>query len=510
MKIALAQLSYTAGDIDGNCAKIIEAIGRAKNAGAELVVFSELAVSGYCPPAQLLNSQLVERCKMGIERIATHCNGIAAAVGAPWLNSDGALHSSAYMLSNGSVQCVNHQPTIDLRTSKHSSPAHTIVGSTHIEIATGANIWESPLPSPSGIAVRIAALPFAHDTEQQHIMALRRNVAKSGLSTIFVNMVGGNTGTIFAGGSMVLNAKGEILNILKSFDEDFATIDTDDLNRSPIEIENGDPARIARIHDALVMSIGNYFRKAGLDKAAVGLSGGLDSAVVLALLHRALGSQNIRVLLMPSQYSSKHSIDDAVALANALHVRYDIVSIQPIFEAYKNTLSDIFAGLPEDVTEENLQARVRGGLLMALSNKFGHLILNTTNKSELAMGYGTLYGDMNGAFSVLGDVYKTDVYKLAHHINRSSEIIPSSTITKPPSAELRPDQKDTDSLPPYNILDRILYCYIEQQLKPEQIIAQGFDAEIVNRAVRLVNGSRYKRLQAPPVVGVSSRTLATL
>ncbi|MGB4327291.1 MAG: NAD(+) synthase, partial [Tenuifilum sp.] len=263
--------------------------------------------------------------------------------------------------------------------------------------------------------------------------------------------------------------------------------------------------RIERIHNALVMGIRDYFGKLGFTKATLGLSGGIDSAVVLALAAQALDVNNIRVLLMPSQYSSQHSIDDAVELAQKLGVQYDIVSIQPIFESFKNQLSSIFEGRPEDITEENIQARVRGTLLMAISNKFGHLLLNTSNKSEAAVGYGTLYGDMCGALSVLGDVYKTDVYRLANYINRNDEIIPINTIQKPPSAELRPDQKDSDSLPPYEILDPILFAYIEQGLSAEEIVGLGFPSDTVNRTLRLVNMNEYKRYQSPPILRVSSK-----
>jgi len=274
-----------------------------------------------------------------------------------------------------------------------------------------------------------------------------------------------------------------------------------------VDLEGGktDDVRIARIYSAIVLGIRDYFTKMDFTKATLGLSGGIDSAVTLVLAADALGGENLRVLLMPSKYSSQHSIDDAVALAEKLGVKYDLINIQPVFDSFNSSLLELFNGAKEGITEENLQARIRGNLLMALSNKFGHLLLNTSNKSEAAVGYGTLYGDMNGAISVLGDVYKTDVFKLAHFINREGEIIPINTIVKPPSAELRPNQKDSDSLPEYDLLDRILFSYIEEQKSIDAIIAEGFDMATVLKTIRLVNINEYKRFQAPPILRVSSK-----
>jgi len=262
---------------------------------------------------------------------------------------------------------------------------------------------------------------------------------------------------------------------------------------------------IAKIHDALVLGIGDYFSKTGFKTATLGLSGGIDSAVTLVLAAEALGAANIQVLLMPSKYSSGHSVDDAVKLADNLGVKYDIVKIHSIVEAFDSTLAPVFKEMAPDLAEENIQARVRGTLLMGLSNKFGHILLNTSNKSESAVGYGTLYGDMNGGLSVLGDVYKTDVFEMARYINRNSEIIPLNTIVKPPSAELRPDQKDSDSLPEYQVLDKILFDYIELTKSPAEIVEMGFDEATVRRAVLMVNRNEYKRFQTPPILRVSSK-----
>ncbi|MFM8485269.1 MAG: NAD(+) synthase, partial [Bacteroidota bacterium] len=263
--------------------------------------------------------------------------------------------------------------------------------------------------------------------------------------------------------------------------------------------------KIALIHEALITGIRGYFKKLGFSKAILGLSGGIDSAVVTALAAEALGSENVRVLLLPSQFSTGHSVDDARALAESLGIRYDIIPIKPMFDAFENTLEPLFVGLPFNVAEENIQARVRGVLLMAMSNKFGHILLNTTNKSEMAVGYGTLYGDMCGGLSVLGDVYKTEVYELANYINRNGEIIPQNSIVKPPSAELRPGQKDTDSLPPYEVLDPLLYQYIECRKGPAELIEMGFEEALVRRVLRMVNINEFKREQAAPVLRVSSK-----
>jgi NAD+ synthase (glutamine-hydrolysing) len=331
------------------------------------------------------------------------------------------------------------------------------------------------------------------------------NVKRFGLPVISVNQVGANTDLIFDGGSMAINAKGKLATKLKFFEEDFQIVDTEDeaFSSSSIEISTDDS--IENIHDALVLGVRDYFNKMGFSKATLGLSGGIDSALTLVLAQRALGNENIRVLLLPSQFSSQHSVDDAVKLATNLNIKYDTINIANPFNAIKESLSDIFGSLPEDLAEENIQARIRGTLLMALSNKFGHLLLNTSNKSEAAVGYGTLYGDMSGALGVLGDVYKTEVFALARYINKDEEVIPVNTITKPPSAELRPDQKDSDSLPEYDILDKILFQFIEGHKSAKEIIALGFDPNTVNRTLKMVNISEHKRYQSPPILRVSSK-----
>lgn len=538
MRIALAQLNYTVNHFEGNISKMVEAVNRAIADKVDLVVFSELAICGYPPHDMLEREEFVKKCVEAVEKLASHSVGISVIVGAPSLNTNlrgKMLFNSAYVLSEGKIVSVHNKsllPDYDVfdeyRYFEPNTDQYSLanIGNSKIAITVCEDLWDDqPVTSSFGremlyrtspmeklakfnpdFIINIAASPFNYNSEASRLEVFRSNVARYGLPVIYVNQVGGNTELLFDGGSMVLNSKGEVMHLLKSFEDDYFVIDTGDLNLNKHQsVENDDQLRIARIHDALVMGIRDYFRKMGFSKATLGLSGGIDSAVVLALAQKALSSEAIRVLLMPSQYSSQHSIDDAVALANKLNIQYDIVGIQPIFDSFKNQLQPIFEGLEENITEENIQARVRGTLLMALSNKFGHLVLNTSNKSEAAVGYGTLYGDMNGAISVLGDVYKTDVYRLANYINRSEKIIPINTIVKPPSAELRPDQKDSDSLPAYDILDAILFAYIEQQLSADKIIEQGFSLETVTRVIRLVNINEYKRFQAPPILRVSSK-----
>ena len=327
-----------------------------------------------------------------------------------------------------------------------------------------------------------------------------------GLPVLYCNQVGGQTELLFEGGSLAVSASGNIIHRLHYFQEDFRVIDLKNLSQEEGSPLSGKlPERIGTMAEALICGIRDYFRKMNFQKATLGLSGGIDSAVTLVLASKALGAKNIHVLLLPSQYSSQHSVDDSLQLARNLGVKADILPIEEVFKQFRETLSPLFGNLPEDITEENIQARIRGVLLMALSNKFGHILLNTSNKSETAVGYGTLYGDMSGGLSVLGDVYKTDVYLLARYFNRAEEVIPLNIINKPPSAELRPDQKDTDSLPPYGDLDRILEAYIEKQLPPEKVSALGFEEDLVRTIIRMVNQNEYKRYQTPPILRISSK-----
>jgi NAD+ synthase (glutamine-hydrolysing) len=326
------------------------------------------------------------------------------------------------------------------------------------------------------------------------------------LPVIFVNQVGAQTELIFEGGSLVLNAQGNVIHELKSFEEDELYFDFEELTGQGTSPVLYSPSRqVEFIYRALVMGVYDYFNKSGFSEAVLGLSGGIDSAVTLVIAAEALGNTHVHALLLPSQYSSEHSVKDSEALCRRIGCSYDIISIHDVFDVFRKTLHPLFKNRREDITEENIQSRIRGTLLMAYSNKFGHILLNTSNKSEAAVGYGTLYGDLTGGLSVLGDVYKTYVYKLAAYINRNGELIPEHIILKPPSAELRPEQKDTDSLPEYDLLDRILYAYIEQQKDAGTIISEGQDPGLVSRVIRMVNQNEYKRYQAPPILRISTK-----
>ncbi len=355
------------------------------------------------------------------------------------------------------------------------------------------------------LVINLAASPFSY-TRIEIKRSIFENTAKNfHLPCIYVNQIGGQTELIFEGGSLVINQQGKIIKELKYFEPETFYIDTNVLfneKLKPVVYPEKDTTEM--IHDAIVLGIKDYFNKNNLSGAIIGLSGGIDSAVTMVLAVRALGSDKVHTLLMPSDYTAEHSLKDAIALSEKLGVQYDTINIQKIFDLVKKELKPLFSGTPEDVTEENIQSRIRSILLMACSNKFGNILLNTSNKSETAVGYGTLYGDMAGGLSVLGDVYKTDVYHLANYINREEEIIPSGIIIKSPSAELKPGQKDTDSLPDYDILDKILFQYIEYKKSPEEISNSGFEYELAEQVIKMVNQNEFKRYQTPPVLRISS------
>jgi len=359
------------------------------------------------------------------------------------------------------------------------------------------------------LMINISASPFNYNQLAERNVILERNTQKYKIPLVYVNHVGAQTELLFDGGSVVVDAKGVIREQCLFFEEDFKIVDMsqlEKLSKVNLAVESN---KIELIHDALVMGIRDYFKKLNFSKAILGLSGGIDSAVTLALAAQALGKDNVRPVLLPSRYSSDHSITDAIALAENLGCRYDKISIDRAFAAFEESLEPVFENIPFGLAEENIQARTRAVLLMGMANKLGYILLNTSNKSEAAVGYGTLYGDMCGGISVLGDVYKTDVFGLAHYINRHKEIIPVNSITKPPSAELRPDQKDSDSLPDYDLLDQILFLYIEKRKGPSDIVKSGFDETIVNRVLRMVNSNEWKRQQTPPILRVSYKAFGS-
>ncbi|MFW5830975.1 MAG: NAD+ synthase [Prolixibacteraceae bacterium] len=533
MKVFLAQLNYIIGDFEGNAEKMISAIRKAKSQGADLVVFSELSVTGYYPHDLLEKKEFVQKAETAVEKIAAECHGIAAVVGAPRINENErgkTLYNSALFLAGGKIQSVHHKtllPTYDIFDEyRHFEPNKTFevveYRGEKMAVTICEDLWdEQPTANEFGkdklytvspmeelskfepdFVVNISASPFSYNQEDWRKDVLISKAKKYNIPVFYVNQVGAQTELIFDGGSVFINRQGEIHKELKYFEEDYLLVDT----KNPGEKMQQKPAGyIEKIHDALVLGIRDYFGKMGFKQATLGLSGGIDSAVTAVLAVRALGSDNVRVLLLPSAISSDHSVEDARQLAENLGVRYDIVKIQSAVDAFEKELEPLFKGTEPGVTEENIQARARGIYLMAISNKFGHILLNTTNKSESAVGYGTLYGDMNGGLAVLGDVYKTDVFKMARFMNREREIIPENSITKPPSAELRPGQKDTDSLPEYADLDKMLFNFIELNKSPHEIAGLGFDEEVVNRVIRMVNINEYKRFQAAPVLRVSSK-----
>jgi len=532
MRIALAQLNYIIGDFGLNASKIIDAIEKCKKLNAELVVFAELSVCGYPPRDFLEFDDFIEKSYSAVESIAAHCIGIAAIVGAPSRNPDimgKNLFNSAWLLDNGKVQALAHKallPTYDIfdeyRYFEPNRQFECIVyKGVKIALTICEDIWNLG-PDPLYVStpmdllaaqnpdlmINIAASPFNYDQQKIRDEILSKNTIQYKLPLVYVNQVGAQTELLFDGNSCVYDSKGNAVAVCNSFSEDILIVDFDPVSKSVTTENTENPenrSKTSLIHDALVMGIKDYFAKMGFTKAILGLSGGIDSAVTLALAAEALGSENVYAVLLPSEYSSNHSIEDAVALAENLGCKYDIISIKDGYNSILGSLKSYFKDLPFNVAEENIQARVRAVLLMALANKFGYILLNTSNKSEAAVGYGTLYGDMCGGISVLGDVYKTEVYEIAKNINRKKEIIPVNSILKPPSAELRPGQKDSDSLPEYDILDAILYNYIELRQSPADLIASGFDETVVKRVLRMVNMNEWKRHQTPPILRVSPK-----
>ena len=533
LKIRVSQLDFHIGNFEQNTRKIIAEIEQAKASGSGLVVFPELAICGYPPRDFLEFDDFIAQCEASIAAIASQCTGITAIVGAPVRNANASgkrLYNAACVLADGVVKqvvCKTLLPTYDVFDEyRYFEPNRSfdvvVVNGVRVALTICEDLWNisdpmyiiSPMEELMALKpelmVNIAASPFDFSHREERIAVLQTNCQKYGLPLLYANHVGAQTELIFDGGSMAMDAEGALLAELNYFEEDsrefaFAEGRLTAADHAANTNSTASQSKIERIHSALLLGIGDYFRKLGFKKAVLGLSGGIDSAVVLCLAAEALGKENVQTLLLPSPYSSQHSVDDAVALSNNLGTRYAIVPIGETYERLRSDLTPVFGAAPTGLTDENLQARIRGVLLMGVCNTEGAILLNTSNKSEAAVGYGTIYGDMNGGLSVIGDLYKTEVYALAQFINRNGEVIPEHILTKAPSAELRPDQKDSDSLPDYAILDAILYHYIEERQGPEQIIALGFDGALVHRVLRLVNLNEYKRYQTPPTLRVSSK-----
>jgi NAD+ synthase (glutamine-hydrolysing) len=547
VKIALAQINPTVGDFTGNAKKILEFAARALDRGAELAIFPELAVCGY-PPADLLEkSSFIARAEQAIEKItawtATNAHlAILCGTVMPAVSPVGKrVRNVAVLLRDGKMNFVQQKmllPFYDVfDEQRYFEPAVeqtlTALDGQPLAITICEDAWNDkdfwPRPiyqidpvealmgqwgtQPEDLAKRqrmilnISASPYCQGKPLVRQKMLAALAERHGAYVVMVNQVGGNDGLVFDGSSLVIGPKGRVLSRAASFAEDLVIFDTD-AEVAGTAVSSGTVLdEVAEVWKALVLGTRDYVRKCGFTKALVGLSGGIDSALVAAIAVEALGAENVLGVGMPSEYSSLGSIGDARTLAKSLGIRFEMLPIHDVFAQYQNVLRPLFEGTPFGLAEENLQSRIRGALLMALSNKFGSLVLTTGNKSEMSTGYCTLYGDMVGALAVIGDVMKTKVYALSRYVNRKREVIPWATIEKPPSAELRPEQRDTDSLPPYEVLDPILEAYVERYCSAEQIAdEQGIDVVLVRSVIQLVERSEYKRQQAAPVLKVTKKS----
>ncbi len=511
MRIAIPQLNYYTGNIVKNREIMLQAIQKAKTDKADLIIFPELAICGPFPQDLLEKESFITDCRLAIDQLAEACEGIAAVIGAPNLDlQNGIMYNSAYFICNGEVTDGVHKTILSdydiFEESRYfvAGEDNQPIQFQHKNIRIIFDEYEAEYIEPQDyLVILMGTIPFTQDSLQTRKKILSTLSQKYRKPIFTTGQTGGNTSVLFDGNSLVYNSKGKLIAQQKAFKEDFIIIDTQKMDLPPVKQQEEE--RIGLIYEALVMGIRDYFQKNNFTKAILGLSGGIDSAIVATLACKALGADNVMGLLMPSEFSTEHSVIDAADLAKNLGIHNKTIAIKEIYKQYLNALQPLFAGQPFNVAEENLQARIRGMLVMAMSNKFGYIALNTSNKSEIAVGYGTLYGDMCGSLAVIGDVYKTDIYQLARYINRQQEIIPVNIIRKAPSAELRPGQKDQDSLPDYSLLDNILRLYLEKNRCEKEIVAQGFDAEVTNRIIRMVNRNEYKRAQCPPVLRVSKK-----
>jgi NAD+ synthase (glutamine-hydrolysing) len=544
MKISIAQQNYHIGNFEANTAKIISAIKEAKAAGADIIMFSEMSVCGYPARDFVEFKDFIDKCYEAVNLIREHADTIGVLIGSPAHNNiqkGKDLFNAAFFLYEKEIKAEIHKtllPTYDVFDEyRYFEPAYewkvVPFKGKKLAITICEDIWnmgDNPLyricpmdllmeQSPD-LMLNISASPFDYTHAEDRKSVIKANVQKYKIPMFYCNAVGSQTEIVFDGASLVFDKDANLCAALPMFEEAMVTVELNDdgsiqapilepasrvpdkeLNPATLEPE----LNIAQVYDALIMGIRDYFSKMGFHKAILGSSGGIDSAVTLAIACDALGAENVRAILMPSPYSTDHSVNDAVELSKNLGNPYDIIRIDEVFSAFTKTLDPVFNGLPFSLAEENIQSRTRGNLLMAIANKFGYILLNTSNKSELATGYGTLYGDMAGGLGVLGDCYKLQVYALANYINREKEVIPENIISKAPSAELRPNQKDSDSLPDYSLLDQVLYQYIEKRMGPGEIKAMGYDAALVDRTLKMVNNNEYKRNQFCPIIRISPK-----
>ena len=532
MKIALAQIDPTVGDFTGNLEKILAASRRAADSGARLTVFSELAICGY-PPADFVEKpSFLARCRTAVEDLAAATRDLPTAVLAGVALPAGRddvkpAFNAAVLVDRGQLLLEQHKrllPFYDVfDEQRYFSPSgpQKVVDFEGLRLAVSIcedawndkNFWRRRLysidpmeelmrQSPS-LHINLSSSPFWHNKRAVRREMLAAIARRDAIPVLMCNQVGGDDSLIFDGSSLAFNARGELIAQAASFQEDLVVVDP--FNASPVPLPEDDETEAA--YRALVLGTRDYVRKCGFRKVIVGLSGGIDSALVAAIATEALGQENVIGIGMPSPYSSSGSVDDSRQLASNLGIRFEAISISELFADFNHALAPLFIGLPPDITEENLQPRIRGTILMALSNKLGALVLTTGNKSEMAVGYCTLYGDMVGALAVIGDLVKTRVYAICYWLNRDQEKIPAAILSKPPSAELRPGQMDTDSLPPYEVLDPIVEAYVERYETPECIAKErGFPLDLVQQVVRLIERSEYKRQQAAPVLKVTSKS----
>jgi NAD+ synthetase len=515
-KIAIAQLNATVGDIAGNANKIIALASEAQKHGANLMITPELALCGYPPEDLLFRQDFIIANEKALNRIAQSVSGITLIIGHPHMQG-GLLFNAASILQDGKVVTTYHKQILPnysvFDEDRYFEPGHEPLVFELNRIRYGVMIcadgWESEPAKQAKLAgaeflLSLNASPYHMDKLDTRYEVLAERVKETGLPMLYANLVGGQDELVFDGASFVLNSQGKVTHQLPAFVESLSYVEINHKQPTPTPII---PALSleATVYNALKLGLADYVNKNGFPSVVLGLSGGIDSALTLAIAVDALGADRVKVLMMASQYTADMSVDDAVEMAKLVNVDYSLIPIKSLFEGFKEALSEEFKGKPEDTTEENLQARIRGMLLMALSNKFGSIVLTTGNKSETAVGYSTLYGDMAGGFALLKDIPKTLVYKLANYRNSISAMIPERIITRAPSAELRDDQTDQDSLPPYEILDAIMQAYVEDDLSLEDIVQLGYSQTDVKRVTSLIDRNEYKRRQAPIGVRITQR-----
>lgn len=522
LRLVLAQCNFTVGDIRGNAQSIIEYVRQARDEHQpDLVIFPELAITSYPPEDLLLRPGLRRQVQEAVARIRQASDGVSLLVGLPEY-AEGRLYNGCFWISNGDIRARYRKqvlPNYGVFDEKRyftagSDPCILNLKGIPTAITICEDVWESgparqARTAGAELLININASPYHIDKLNQRLQILRQRIHETGLGIVYHNLVGGQDELVFDGGSMMLDNGGALCWSVPQFETGLYPLELRRSGTNNIEVINpvlySPAADPGCIYQALVLGIRDYVHKNGFNGAVIGLSGGIDSALTLTLAVDALGADNVEVLCMPSRYTAGMSVEDSRTMAANLNVRYHEFPIEAPFKAFLEVLQPVLAGLPPDTTEENLQARCRGVLLMAVSNKTGKMVLATGNKSEMAVGYATLYGDMVGGFAPLKDVRKTLVFRLAEWRNRQSRVIPQRIIDRPPSAELKPDQLDSDTLPPYEILDPILERYIGRDQSPDEIVAAGFDLETVNRIVRMVDNNEYKRRQAAPGVRISER-----